>query len=489
MRFALGNPAGPSRVIEDMRNVLRPSGEPGRPPARPTAWVAAILAVVILVAGIGPSTAQTSSRAAATIPATPAGEQLAWALEQVNTRGDSLTPLRIERRFAPLFLSGITSEALIDVFRYYVGPAGPMEVARFEGGVTDRRAHALLATPAGYWRVALSVEDTAEHRINGLFFQPAYVPTGTASTVKSWSALKRDFAALAPQAGFMAAELTADGCLPLARVDHESPLAIASAFKLYVLGELGRQVQSGLASWAEPLAFDSSLISLPNGDMRYSLPGEPFPLITYAEQMIAQSDNTATDHLIARLGREAVESAFDQMGHASPELNVPLLMTREWFAIKMRLTDREIRRYELATVDKRRELLETLVQPQAATLAEWEPWPAFRAINSIEWFASAQDLCNAMHTLWQASEEPGMEPILNALSLQPGITFDPAAWSYVGYKGGYEAGVRSDVWLLQRADGRWFALAGIINDLTWEIDGFGMADLMVAAAELLTKEK
>ena len=80
-----------------------------------------------------------------------------------------------------------------------------------------------------------------------------------------------------------------------------------------------------------------------------------------------------------------------------------------------------------------------------------------------------------------------MAPVLNALSLQPGITFDPADWSYVGYKGGYETGVRSDVWLLQRNDGRWFVLAGIVNNYQAEIDHYGHTNLMIAAADLLAR--
>ncbi len=449
-----------------------------------SAPAAQMLVLCLVVSGVGPIAAQTSSTDTVPIPSTAAGEQLQWVLDQVNSSGESLTPLRIERRFAPYFLSGITIEQLIAVFQSYVGPAGPMTVVRFEGGVTEARANALLTSPGGYWRVALSVEPSPDHLIDGLFFQPAWTPLST-NPPETWSDLKQRFLGLAPQTGFYAAELTADGCSPIARVHPEEPLAIASAFKLYVLGELARQVNAGIASWDELLAFDPGLVSLPNGDMRYSTPGESFPLVKWAEQMIAQSDNTATDHLIQRLGREEVEASFSLMGHAHPELNLPLLMTREWFAIKMRLTDREIRQYELATTETRRKLLESLVQPQAATLAEWEPWPAFRAIDAIEWFASPQDLCLAAAHLLEMSAKPGGEPVLNALSLQPGMTFDPTIWRYVGYKGGYEAGVKSDVWLLQRNDGRWFVLAGIINNSSSEINGYGMADVMVAATTLL----
>ncbi|CAN5568280.1 hypothetical protein BH23CHL5_BH23CHL5_01130 [soil metagenome] len=420
------------------------------------------------------------------LPATPAGEQLAWAIDQINNGGTGLTPRRIEQRFTPEFLYWLPSEQIIGIFRSYVGPSGPMTIARFEGGVTESRANALLQSPSGVWRVRLSVEQAAPYRINDLYFEPTVTPSAEING-RSWSSLKNRFAKLAPRSAFIAAEVTSGECDPIARVSPDEELAIASSFKLYVLGELAHQVSSGLASWDESLALDPDLLSLPNGTMRYEPPGSLFPLDYFADQMMSQSDNTATDHLIARLGRENVEQAFSRLGHAQPELNTPLLMTREWFAIKMRFTDREIRRYELATEITRRSIIADQVAPVAATLTEWEPWYAFRSIETIEWFASASDLCRVLLDLKTIGEQPGMEPVLNALSLQPGITFDPAVWQYVGYKGGYETGVRSDVWLLQRQDGRWFVLAGIINNPSAEIDGFGMTNLMIEAAALLAR--
>jgi beta-lactamase class A len=447
-----------------------------------------LIAILLAISLAGPASAQTSTvPAIAAIPDSPAGEQLAWTLEQVNDGGARLTPRRIETRFDPEFLQWFPPQSVIDVIRAYVAPHGPMTVARFEGGVTSVRANAILASETGYWRVLLSVEPSEPHRITNLYFEPAYIPTDPGTAARSWSSLKHRFARLAPEVSFMAAELHGGDCRPLARVEAEASLAIASSFKLYVLGELAHQIESGHASWDELLPIDPALISLPNGPMRYEAPGTPFPLSYYAEQMISQSDNTATDHLIQRLGREAVEQAMGWMGHASPALNTPLLMTREWFALRMRFSDRELRRYELATVDTKRRLIERSVEPIAGTLTEWEPWPAFRAMDSIEWFASAGDLCRAMASLQDIGQRDGMEPVLDALSIAPGITFDPAVWTYIGYKGGYETGVRSDVWLFQRNDGRWFALAGIINNSVAEIDGFGMDDLMIAGADLLAR--
>ncbi|MEZ4626466.1 MAG: hypothetical protein R2843_17075, partial [Thermomicrobiales bacterium] len=67
--------------------------------------------------------------------------------------------------------------------------------------------------------------------------------------------------------------------------------------------------------------------------------------------------------------------------------------------------------------------------------------------------------------------------------------FDPDAWSFVGFKEGYETGLKVMTWLLQRRDGRWFALTGYVHDLTTEIDGAALKDVMAAAAELLANHE
>ena len=87
-----------------------------------------------------------------------------------------------------------------------------------------------------------------------------------------------------------------------------------------------------------------------------------------------------------------------------------------------------------------------------------------------------------MHRIGQTA---GYEPVHDAFSMNPGIAFDSRTWAYVGYKGGYETGVKSDVWLLQRADGRWFVMAVIINDPKKEIRGIELWQYMVPTTKLL----
>jgi len=58
-----------------------------------------------------------------------------------------------------------------------------------------------------------------------------------------------------------------------------------------------------------------------------------------ANRMISISDNTATDHLLLTVGREAVESIQAAMGHSAPGLNAPFITTRELFVLKVTADD------------------------------------------------------------------------------------------------------------------------------------------------------
>lgn len=407
----------------------------------------------------------TEPTAGIRIPTTPAGKQLAWLVNHINDGAGDLSVRDLRSHVAPAYLAGLPAPQLLEVIRGYVAPSGPLAVARFEGGVTETRANAVLTAPIGPdWRIHLGVEPVEPHRIATLFFEQVVLPTRVTKPPKDWSELDARLKRLAPEVSFVAAEVTGGSCQPIHAYRAEESLGVASSFKLYVLGELTRQLAAGEITWDELLAIDPSLISLPSGDLRLQPPGTLLPVRTFAEQMISASDNTATDHLIARLGRERVEAAFGAMGQVDPSRNQPLLLTREWFAIKMRYGRGEVRQYLRADPEERRRMLAEEVDPVADTLSELEPWPGIYYIDAIEWFASAGDLCRAMSYLQQAGTTGGMTPVLDTLSLNPGYAFDARDWAYVGYKAGFESGVNSVNWLLQRQDGRWFVVSGIIND-------------------------
>jgi beta-lactamase class A len=207
------------------------------------------------------------------------------------------------------------------------------------------------------------------------------------------------------------------------------------------------------------------------------------------ERMIAESDNTATDHVIHTAGREKIEAALAGLGHAHPGGMTPLMYTREWFAMRIHFDEDQVDDYANATVAERRSILKETVDPLADTLLETDPWPGAADSDRIEWFASAGDLARVLAHLQAFATTSGTEVVANALSLSPGIPFDPEAWSFVGFKEGYETGLKVMNWLLQRKDGRWFVLVGLIHDLDEEINGPELHTLMTAAAALLAKHK
>lgn len=446
------------------------------------------MVATLLAAGVAAPHAHVSAEL--DIPESPSGAQLAWALGQATSNTGGPTESDITAHFSDAYLDVITPDQLIWYFQAYINPAGPFTLVRFEGGATKLRTNAIIEGPYGYWRVELTVTPDESHKIDLMWFEPVFATVTPDAPARGWSDLKRDLAAVAPQVSVTVADVSSGQCDPIARVDPDTVLPIASSFKLYVLGELARQVDDGDAAWDELMVLDDDYISQPNGDMRYLPIGTENPLTYYAEQMISKSDNTATDHLIHRLGRDNVQASFGAMGQADPSVNSPLMLTREWFALRMRFTDEQIEEYLALSDEERLAYLQDVADPVADTIVETEPWPGARWASEVEWFASSGDLCRALATLQQRGTQSGMEPVLNALSLNPEIVFDPVTWRYVGYKGGYETGVMSENFLLQRAsDGRWFAISAVIYDPTWEINGPGLRNLIVEAAEMLAYEE
>lgn len=435
----------------------------------------------VVLAALGSRLAISGARSAAR-----AGDSCGWILDQLNGAWTGLTPPDLTPRFSPLFLSGLNESGIIATFAALSPVLAPVSIARPEGGVTDQHAHALLKTANGFWRLRLGLEQEQPHRIDDFFLEPVSLPVPP-ERPRSWAGINSRFRSIAPMASYFAAEIRDGELTPIASYHADISLPVASSFKLYVLGAIARQIAAGPLTWDTRLTIRDDLRSLPSGDLRYREAGTTLPIEFVAEQMICQSDNTATDHLIAVAGREQVEQMLGLMGHHDPAANIPLLNTREWFAMRMRLDSDQISAYLAASVPERRRILQQEIDPIARTLTEDEPWPGPAESNRLEWFASAEDLGRAIAWLQPYVASGEMAPVANALSLNPGVPYPPDDWQYVGFKEGYETGLKAMSWLLQRRDGRWFTLIGIIHDERQEINGAGLKTLMDAAVTLLAR--
>ena len=109
-------------------------------------------------------------------------------------------------------------------------------------------------------------------------------------------------------------------------------------------------------------------------------------------------------------------------------------------------------------------------------------------IERIEWFASAADLCRAMDWLRSTLVQAGQQgrPGLDILAINKGLSFRKPYWKYIGYKGGSETGVLNLTWLLQKSDGRWYALSTGWNDPHARLDEekfFGLLQSLIILLE------
>ncbi|HEV2128927.1 MAG TPA: serine hydrolase [Thermomicrobiales bacterium] len=294
---------------------------------------------------------------------------------------------------------------------------------------------------------------------------------GAAAPGVAWASLDQRVSQLAPEHNLLVAEFTGNACRPIHSVNAGDQLAIASTFKIYVLGELARQVQAGEISWDERITLTDQLRSMPSGDYAWVPAGQQVSVRDLAQAMIWNSDNTATDHLIDRLGREEVERTFAAYGHANPVANQPLLLTRELFAIKMWQPAEWMARFTAAADEEQLQLLTSEIDGIAINPSGgWGYWNGPTAIDGIEWFASAEDLCRAMVGLWTMGAQPGLEPVREILSGNRGGVGDTAVWPRVGFKAGYEAGVVNSTYLLERSDGRVFFVSVGFNHPQWVVD-------------------
>jgi beta-lactamase class A len=294
---------------------------------------------------------------------------------------------------------------------------------------------------------------------------------GSAAPGFAWASIDQQVPQIAPGHNLLVAEFSGNACAPIHSVNGGEQLAIASTFKIYVLGELARQVQAGLVRWDEPITLSDSLRSMPSGDYAWVPAGQQVTVRQLAEAMMWNSDNTATDHLINRLGRENIERAFAAFGHANPAANQPLLLTRELFAIKMWQPADWMAQYVAASDEEQLALLQSQIDPvQINPSGGWGKWNGPTAIDGIEWFASADDLCRAMVGIWTMGAQPGLEPVREILAGNRGGIADTAVWPRVGFKNGYEAGVVNSTYVLERNDGRVFFISAGFNHPSGIVD-------------------
>jgi len=401
------------------------------------------------------------------------------AAQIVSAIGGS--PFDADTLFAPAFLAQLPASRIRQLFSQIATQFGAIDSVKPGASSThsDNNGVFQLSLHKGFSiAMTVNVAATPPNRVDGLFFG---TPSKTAATLDD---LMREFAALPGHVSVLAARVDGSAIVPIVGIDTSSSRAIGSAFKLYVLAELVREIEAGTRHWKDVVPLEDASRSLPSGVLQAWPSGTPVTVQTLATLMISQSDNTAADRLLHLLGRERVENVQGAAGNAHAVRNMPFLTTREMFALKSPSSSVLMTRYlSGATASRRAVLAEIDKKPYSDVAPDFSHGPV--AIDSVEWFASATDLAHTMVWLRDHTASGEAAAARGVLAVNPGISWPSSMWSYVGFKGGSEPGVLDLTFLLHRTDGKWFVLTATWNNAEKAVDEGVFAALVKRAGELL----
>lgn len=408
-------------------------------------------------------------------------EQVAAWLSQAPSDAELAAAL------APDFLAALPPAQLRGVLAELARQGGAARVVEALPSPGPRQGRFRLRFAKGLQsELNLVLEEGPAPRLTGAWFGPLR------PALASWRALEAAVAELPGEAALSVWRLPELGAplraaprrLACHRAQEAMPLG--SAFKLVVFSALWRAVAEGRASWGEVVALDEGGRSLPSGRLHQWPVGSLFTLSSLAGLMISESDNTATDLLMRRLGRPALRSEGQALGWARPEANWPFLTTRELFVLKDEGQANLRSRYLAASPEGRLALLGQEVPGASLEGFRFGGGGKPFLTDRLEWFGTMDDLAGTWHRLGRrAVVEPKVGGLLG---LNRGIPWPEATWPMVGFKGGSEPGVVALSWVARRQDGACFAVAMAWHREDEAVDEGKLVGLASTARELLEAE-
>jgi beta-lactamase class A len=239
-------------------------------------------------------------------------------------------------------------------------------------------------------------------------------------------------------------------CEPIAGTNTDLPLPLASIFKTYVLYAVAQEVLAGRLSWDDELTITARSKAVGSSAFDLMRPGQRIPVRLAAGKMISSSDNMATDLLIEKVGRRAVERALHDAGHHDPAALTPFPTMHELFSIGWGRPDlREQWR------DGDRAQRTALLRRAAAARYDSDPLRTHEPASpyGVEWFGTAADICR-VHTALQRIAVGAAAPVRDIMADLPGIDLDPAQWPYIGAKAGNLPGDLTFSWYAEDRTGQ-----------------------------------
>ena len=408
--------------------------------------------------------------ATAATAAEPSPAFTARAAELVRVLNGETEPDRV---FSPAFLAQVPALRVREIAAQLKASYGAARnVSRIEA-TGPAGGTVFMAFERATIRLQMAVNAQPPHLVEGL------VVAGVESSAADLPALFGEMVGLPGEVSLAAARLEEAGPANFLTQEAERPLAIGSAFKLFVLAELVRSVKAGERRWSDVVPLGAA--SLPSGILQDWPRGSPVTLHSLAALMISRSDNSATDTLLGVLGREKVEAFLPALGVRAPERNRPFLSTREAFALKLG-DPALLAEWKKADEAGRRALLPRMAQAQASALDPARLGGGPAEIGTVEWFASPSDIVRTLDWLRRSGDPTALQ----LLAINPGLGSALAKdFAYFGFKGGSEPGVINLSLLLKTRAGLWIAVSATWNNEASALDEARFVALMSRLVSLM----
>jgi beta-lactamase class A len=323
-------------------------------------------------------------------------------------------------------------------------------------GLDVGAGHATLHVLTSY-----QVGQTIELRTNDEGLVDRFKVSLVEPVIKSWKDIDAEISKTGAKYSYQVSKVDDGKCELVAGTNTDLSLPLASIFKLYVLLAVSESIKAGAVSWDDQLTVTkegklvgaAGLDEVPNGST--------VSVRTAAQQMISASDNMATDLLIERVGRGAVERALVTAGHHDPGSMTPFPTTHELFSVgwgKPNLRD-QWQKVSTSSTGRAQLFDQTNTRP-------YDPDPARTHTPAsdigAEWYGSAADICR-VHAALQASAVGAAAPVKQILSAIPGIDLDRAKWPYIGAKGGNLPGDLTFSWYAVDRTGQPYVVSFQLN--------------------------
>jgi beta-lactamase class A len=399
------------------------------------------------------------------LQAAPAFAQSTEMTGAFRARAESLVPILKseggeEKFFGPAFLAQIPATQIRSIAQQLTTQNGPVRGVESVKMVDANSGVIEIGYEKAIAQINMTLDPAQPHQVIGLLI------AGVRARDDNAAKLSADISALPGKAGFLVQRVDVRSEPPLLSINATQDFAIGSAFKLWILAEAARATSARERHWRDVIALGEP--SLPSGIVQKWPRGAPMTLHSLATLMISISDNSATDTLLGALGRDRVGAMVAMTGHANPAATLPILSTRELFALKMDANTDLQAAWAKASQAQRLRLLESNTRRldiKSINLTQLGGKP--RLIDQLEWFAAPADISAALNWL----RTSGNAEALAILAVNPGIgPADAARFSYVGYKGGSEPGVISMNILVKTKANAWYTVTASWNNTIAIVD-------------------